>query len=245
MLLPWFGLDRAVMAAAFEPALAATDDVRRIYIDLPGTGGSPPAGPSSDAVLEAVTETVESVIGTAPFLLAGCSYGGYLAAGLARRAPDRILGLLLVCPGVKIRRDQRNLSGVLPSTPQPGWLAEVPAELHTHFRLGIGRQTGAVAKRIAKAFRLNGPTESDYLAALRSAADPLSDDDSPQRFDGNVTVIVGKRDRIVGHLDQLDALVNYPHGSFVALTDAGHYLPFETPKRFRALTLDWLARADG
>ena len=244
MLLPWFGLDGAVMAAAFEPAFEATDNVRRVYIDLPGTGGSAPVEPSSDAVLDAVSETVESIIGPAPFLLAGCSYGGYLAAGLARRAPGRVLGLLLVCAGVKIRREQRNLSGVLASTPQPGWLAEVPDELHGHFELAIGCQTGAVATRIAQAFRLNGATDTDYLAALRSGpGDQLSDEGSPQRFDGSVTIVVGERDRIVGHLDQHDALAHYPHGKFIALTDAGHYLPFEQPSRFHALMHDWLGRS--
>ena len=86
------------MAAAFEPVFAGAGDLCRIYIDLPGTGDSPPVEPHSDAVLEAVEETIESMIGAAPFLLAGCSYGGYLAAGLARRTPTHIAGLLLVCP---------------------------------------------------------------------------------------------------------------------------------------------------
>jgi pimeloyl-ACP methyl ester carboxylesterase len=242
VLLPWFGLDHAVMAAAFEPVFASTTGVCRIYMDLPGTGESPPAEPNSDAVLAAVEETVESMMGAAPFLLAGCSYGGYLAAGLARRAPTQIPGLLLVCPGVKIRPDQRNLSRVLPSTPQPQWLADVPGELHQHFSHGIGCQTRSVANRIAQVFQRNGPTDEDYLAALRSTGYQLSDEDSPRLFDGNVTIVAGRRDRIAGHLDQFDALAHYPHGSFVALGDAGHYLPFEQPERFQALTLDWLAQ---
>ena len=225
VLLPWIGLDGAVMAAAFEPAFAATDNVRRIYIDLPGTGGSAPVEPSSEAVLEAVVETVESIIGPAPFLLAGCSYGGYLAAGLARRAPDRILGLLLVCAGVKIRRGERNLARVVPSTPEPAWLADVPAELHAHFGLAVGCQTGAVANRIAPAFRLNAPTNNEYLAALRSGpGDRLTDEDSPQPFDGNVTVVVGERDRIVGHLDQLGSLARLPERQ-VRRAHGGRSLP--------------------
>jgi pimeloyl-ACP methyl ester carboxylesterase len=28
----------------------------------------------------------------------------------------------------------------------------------------------------------------------------------------------------------------------VALSGAGHYLPFEQPERFRSVTLDWLAQ---
>jgi pimeloyl-ACP methyl ester carboxylesterase len=243
VLLPWFGLGHAVMAAAFEPAFAGSTDLRRIYIDLPGTGDSPPVAPHSDAVLDAVEETVDATVGSAPFLLAGCSYGGYLAAGLARRAPTRVLGLLLVCPGVKIRRDQRNLSRVVPTAPEPRWLDEVPEKLHAHFGLGIGNQTRSVANRIAEAFALNGPTDDDYLASLRSNSYALSDETSPRPFDGNVTILAGTRDRIAGHLDQFDALAHYRHGSFVALGDAGHYLPFEQPARFQALALDWLRTA--
>ena len=48
VLLPWFGLDGGVTALAFEPVFAETTEWRRIYVDLPGTGGSaavaPPAG---------------------------------------------------------------------------------------------------------------------------------------------------------------------------------------------------------
>src|SRR6266496_2310740 len=74
VLLPWFGLDGAVMAAAFEPVFAATTGRRRIYLDLPGTGRSSPVAPNSDAVLEAVLDAVGvAVPGGQPFLLAGCS----------------------------------------------------------------------------------------------------------------------------------------------------------------------------
>lgn len=240
VLLPWFGLDQAVMAAAFEPVFSTATGWRRVYVDLPGTGASPPVAPDSDVVLDAVRETIEAAVGAAPYLLAGCSYGGYLAAGLARRAPADVAGLLLVCTGVRIGPDERNLSGVRTSDPEPQWLTDVPAELHGHFDRGIGHQTRAVARRTAEAFGLNGPTDDGYLETLRSTGYRLSDEDSPHTFDGNVTVLAGVQDRIVGHRDQLETLARYGHGSFVALGDAGHYLPFEQPERFRSLTLDWL-----
>jgi pimeloyl-ACP methyl ester carboxylesterase len=103
---------------------------QRIYLDLPGTGGSSPVEPSSDAVLDAVSETVRSILGSDPYLLAGCSYGGYLAAALARRTPAQVAGLLLVCTGTKIQPETRNLSGVRPATPEPGWLDGVPVDLN-------------------------------------------------------------------------------------------------------------------
>lgn len=241
VLLPWYGLDSAVMALAFEPIFSASSGWRRIYLDLPGTGSSPPVAPNSDAVIDAVRATIESILGAAPYLLAGCSYGGYLAAGLARRIPAQISGLLLVCAGVKIRPAERNLARVVASTPRPNWLDEVPDELHEHFNHAIGRQTESVANRVAQAFAVNGPSDDNYLDALRSTGYPLSDEGSPQCFHGNVMLLTGRQDRIAGHIDQFDALVHYPRGSFVVLSEAGHYLPFEQPERFRTCTLDWLA----
>ena len=60
---------------------------QRLYVDLPGTGASPAGEPRSDAVLADVVAAVDSLLGGRPFVAAGWSYGGYLAAGLARRMP--------------------------------------------------------------------------------------------------------------------------------------------------------------
>lgn len=100
-------------------------------------------------------------------------------AGLARRLPPRVGGLLLMCTGFKIRPQDRNLVGVLPSNAEPGWLADVPANLHDHFIHAIGCQTTAVANRVAAVLARNVPADESYLAALRSDGFPLSDEDAP------------------------------------------------------------------
>ncbi len=242
VLLPWFGLESAVMAAAFEPVFSATTRLRRIYVDLPGTGRSQPVAPSSDSVLDAVSVTVNSIVGGEPYLLAGCSYGGYLAAGLARSAPTQVAGLLLVCTGVKIRPEDRNLARALNPNPQPGWLDAVPDKWHDHFRHAIGHQTRSVAERVSRALALNASSEPRYLEALRSSGYQLSDEASSLPFDGPVALVAGRQDRIAGYLDQFDALDRFPRGSYYALDAAGHYLPFEQPERIKTITLDWLAQ---
>ncbi|MEJ7630652.1 MAG: alpha/beta hydrolase [Nocardioidaceae bacterium] len=231
------------MEEAFEPVFSTAQNWRRIYVDLPGTGGSPRVDPQSDAVLDAMHESVTTLLRREPFLLAGCSYGGYLAAGLARRLPRQVSGLFLVCAGVKIRPEARNLTRALPSSPGRDWLAQVPDGLHEHFDQAIGCQTRSVATHIAQALGLNGPTDDDFLDTLRSTGYPLTDETSPHCFDGNVTILAGTRDRIAGYIDQFDALIHYPRGTFVALSDAGHYLPFEKPERFRSVALDWLTQS--
>ncbi len=251
MLLPGFALDSSVMAMACEPAFAAAASVtgrrwQRIYLDLPGTGGSPAGEPTSEAVLSAVRTTVAELIGTTAYLLAGHSYGGYLAAGLARRDPGRIAGLLLICVGPRIGPEDRDLSGVLPSTPEPGWLAEVPEELHAHLRHAIGHQTKASADRVAAAFSRRAPIDEVYLDALRPAGYRLQDEPgqdgagAASTFPGPATLLAGRRDRIAGYRDSFAALSSYPDGKVTACADAGHYLPFEQPEIFAMGLLDWL-----
>jgi len=243
VLLPWFGLDGGVTELAFEPAFAEPTGWRRIYIDLPGTGRSAAVAPNSDAVLDAVRGTVDSVVGTAPYLLAGCSYGGYLAAGLARRDPEHVEGLLLVCAGVKIRPADRNLARLVPSTPQPHWLDDVPEPLREHFEHGVGRQSRSVARRVLDAFTVSAPSDEGYLGVLRSTGYRLSDEHAPAVYRGPATLVAGRRDRIVGYLDTFDALDRYPDASYHALDDAGHYLPIEAPETFAGLVRDWLTRS--
>jgi pimeloyl-ACP methyl ester carboxylesterase len=243
VVLPGFGLDAAVMAAAFEPAFGAAGGWQRIYLDLPGTSGSAPVEPTSDAVLSAIEQSVADRLGDRPFALAGHSYGGYLASGLARRRPGQVRGLLLVCSGVKIDPARRDLAGVLASDPEPDWLGDVPDDLHQHFAHAVGLQTRAVATRLARAFTLIGKVDEEYLDRLRATGYQLSDEDSGQQFDGPVAVLSGRRDRVAGYRDQFEALARYPDGSYTAVPDTGHYLPFERPELFAALARDWLARS--
>jgi pimeloyl-ACP methyl ester carboxylesterase len=239
VLLPWFSLDGAVTARAFEPAFSETSGWQRLYVDLPGTGDSPPVAATSDAVLDAVADTIHQLIGDAPHGLAGCSYGGYLAAALVRRRSTQIAALLLVCAGVKILPAERNLSGLVASAPQPGWLDAVPPQWHEHFQHAIGAQTADVARRVLDSIN-SGSADDEYLDTLRATGYRLSDEDAADVFAGPTTLIAGTQDRVAGYLDLFDTLSRYPNGSYHALSNAGHYLPFEQPERFTALVRDWL-----
>lgn len=239
VLLPGFALDSSVMAMACEPAFTDTR-WQRIYLDLPGTGGSPAGEPTSEAVLADVQKSIADRVGDTRYLLVGHSYGGYLATGLTRRDPARVAGLLMICAGLRIRPTDRDLSAVLPSTPEAGWLDSVPEDLREHFGQAIGYQTRATADRIAAALSRRGPLDEDYLGALRPAGYQLDDEEDPSSFTGPVSLLAGRRDRIAGFRDQFAALARYPHGNFTALAESGHYLPFEQPEAFARSVREWL-----
>ncbi|WP_092622836.1 alpha/beta fold hydrolase [Jiangella sp. DSM 45060] len=154
VVLPWFGLDRSSVAAAFEPVFAGRPGWRRVDVDLAGTGGSPGGEPASDAVRAAVISLLSSgELGNGPVALAGYSYGGYIAAGVARRVPERVAGLLLVCSGVHIAPAERTLLPAPPAPPPDGWLDGVRPDLAGHLSSAAraphrgGREPGVRRRR--------------------------------------------------------------------------------------------------
>lgn len=242
VVLPSFSLDHAAMAAAVETVFAEQSGWRRLYIDLPGTGGSPRGQPRSDVVLDEVVGTIRAELGDERFAVIGWSYGGYLAAGVTRRLPEQVSGLMMVCTGFRIRPEDRDLTGVLASTPEPGWLDHVPPALHYHFTHAVGSQTTEVAERILAALARNGPTDEGYLASLRADGFALSDEAAPTLCDAPVCFLTGQRDRVIGFASLSAAVGLYGHAAHTTISSAGHYLPLEQPAVFADVTTSWLAQ---
>jgi pimeloyl-ACP methyl ester carboxylesterase len=241
--LPMLGTSRVATAMAFGPAIAGTDGVREVYLDLPGHGDSPGDVPAdSQTVLDAVCAWLESHLDRSA-LLAGSSYGAYLAAGIARQRPELVGGLLLVCAGVRVGADERDLPQEQPPPAEPGWLNAAPAELRGHLDRALGHRTAAVAATVLEALSAGGPSDEQYQDALTAGPGyAVTDEDTDVVFNGPVAVVAGRNDRVVGYADQFRALRNYPRGTYSAIEAAGHYLPFEQPALFRKLTQDWLHR---
>jgi pimeloyl-ACP methyl ester carboxylesterase len=244
IVLPSFSLDHAAMAEALEPAFSVVPGWRRSYIDLPGTGGTPSGTPSSDAVLDDVVATIRAELADRPFVVVGWSYGGYLAAGLARRLRHQVRGMMMVCTSFRIRPEDRDLTGVLASAPAPDWLAAAPPHLHDHFTLAVGRQTREVAQRLGIVLGRNGPVDERYLASLRTDGYALSDETAPTPCEGPVYFLSGRRDRIAGYAGLFAKLALYDHADYMALGDAGHYLPVEQPGRFATAARSWLEQCE-
>jgi pimeloyl-ACP methyl ester carboxylesterase len=240
--LPSFSTDRKVTEAAFDPALAAAGGLRRCYVDLPGHGESPPGPPTSDGVVDTVSGFIDRQLPGQQFLLAGWSYGAYIAAALARRRPADVAGMLLVCPGVTINMADRDLPGAGAADDEPGWLDDVPQQLREHLWQALGHRTRDVAGRVAGVLAGSTPGDEEYRRRLRSGGYPVRDEQSAFPFGGPTSVITGRQDRIVGYADQFRRMRCYPFGSYAVLDQAGHYLPFEQPESFAGLVAEWRRR---
>ena len=242
VVLPSFSLDHAAMATAVEPVFAEPSGWRRIYVDLPGTGGSPPGTPRSDVVLDEVVGAIRTELGDECFAILGWSYGGYLAAGVTRRLLEQVAGLMMVCTGFRIRPEDRDLTGVSTSTPQVGWLTHVPTHLHVHLSHAVGAQTAEVANRIAAMLDRNGPTDEAFLASLRTDGFALSDETAQTPCDAPVCFLTGLRDRVIGFASLATAVGLYDHAAHTTVSSAGHYLPLEQPDLFAGVTTSWLSQ---
>ncbi|MDP3178128.1 MAG: alpha/beta hydrolase, partial [Spirochaetaceae bacterium] len=140
-----YTLDRRMSIGAFEPLFdaagrallppaagsqrprggASARSYRRIYPDLPFMGESADLRPGagSDDMLDALCAFIDEALPSGPFLIAGESYGGYIARGIARRMPERVEGAFFLCPLVVARREHRDLPSPAMLSEEPGWVS--------------------------------------------------------------------------------------------------------------------------
>jgi pimeloyl-ACP methyl ester carboxylesterase len=111
VMLPGMPSDHRVMARFMEPLFTQRDGWLRLYPDLPGTGRTPGVDrlATHDQVLDVVLDFINTVIPGQRFVLAGLSYGGYLARGVVYRKAASIDGVLLCAPQVKADPAQAQL----------------------------------------------------------------------------------------------------------------------------------------
>src|SRR5436305_10149112 len=111
VMLPGRPSDHRVMARFMEPLFTRRDGWMRLYPDLPGTGRTPGLDrlATHDQMLDTVLAFIDTVIPGQRFVLAGLSYGGYLARGVVYRRAASIDGVLLCAPQVKADPAQAQL----------------------------------------------------------------------------------------------------------------------------------------
>lgn len=242
VMLPGRPSDHRVMKRFMEPLFTRRDGWLRIYPDLPGTGRTP-AGESlatHDQMLDTILAFIDTVIPSQRFVLAGLSYGGYLARGVVHHRAASIDGLLLCAPQVKADATQAQLP---PRTP----IVE-DATLAT--RLGpiadlVVMQTPRVAEAV-----------SELLAEVRIADFPFNDrletappfsfdvDILPTPFDRPTLILTARQDHLCGYRDAWDLLDNYLRATFAVLDGAGHFVNIEQDTLCQALMSEWLDRVE-
>ena len=241
-----FQLDHRVMKGCLEPVFACTPGFKRIYFDLPGMGRTkiPKGFRTADQILELVMAFIDAVLAPGEkFVIAGESYGGYIARAVIRKMPERVLGAFLLCPVIFAPPSERSLPPHTVLEKDEGITDGLDFFDRSQFEANIVIQTGEVWRR----FR------DQVLCGIKAADTGALDeiwngaygffggaDDFEAPYEGPSLVICGKNDSTVGYKDALGLFKNFTRLSYAALENCGHYLQIERPEIFEALTADWL-----
>jgi len=220
VLLHAFPLDSRMWDGVREPF------AKRLRLVTPDLGDGPPS-------LDAAADAVLAGLGDEPFVLGGCSMGGYLAMAILRKAPSQVAGLLLVdtksAADTPEARDNRlavaaraEAEGVI------GWLADAmlpnlvsprarPEVLAT-LRSLIDSQAGSVVARAQRAMAAR-PDSTELLASVTVPT----------------LVVRGAEDVLMP-----PGAIEVPGARVVEMAGCGHLPPIEDPDGIAAVVLDWL-----
>jgi pimeloyl-ACP methyl ester carboxylesterase len=242
VMLPGRPSDHGIMERFMEPLFTRRDGWLRIYPDLPGTGRTPALDrlASHDAMLEAMLAFIDAVIPGQRFVLAGYSYGGYMARGVVYHRAALIDGLMLCAPQVKADPEQAHL-------PPRTVLVEDPAleaELGPIMDL-IVVQSPRVAEAVREMLAELEIADSLFNERLETAAPFSFDVDTlPTPFGRPTLIMTARQDHLCGYRDAWDLLDTYPRATFAVLDRAGHFVPIEQDALCHALMREWLDRVE-
>lgn len=249
ILLHGFSVDFRLMLECMEPALKEVKGYRRIYLDLPGMGLSNHSDwiNNSDRMLDIVEAFIRKVIPDERFLIAGQSYGGYLARGILYKMKEMADGLLLICPVIIADSASRNVPQPVVIQKEDKLLSGLPPEEAEELAGMVVVQSMSVLDRCRNEV-LSGIKKADleFLGKIKEKYSFSFDvDDGDKAYFGKPTLfLLGRQDSCVGYQDAWSILKNYPRATFAVLDVAGHNLQIEQPELLNSLVKEWIARTE-
>ncbi|MGC9974329.1 MAG: alpha/beta hydrolase [Gaiellaceae bacterium] len=247
VMLHGWPLDHRHMLNALEPVFAQRPGWRRLYPDLPGMGRTRAADwiETHDQMLELVIELVDRLIPDERFVVAGVSYGGWLARGLVHDRADQIAGVLLSVPVVAGDAKDRILPKHRVRLEDADYLNALQAGEDGSREMIVAQSVDVLEswrRAISPALEL---ADYDFLERLGgNYAFSFDPDDLSQPFEAPALIVTGRFDHICGYREAFDLLDRYPFATYAALDWAGHALPDERRALYRALVSDWLERVE-
>jgi len=146
----------------------------------------------------------------------GASMGGYCALALARRAPERIVGMVLVASRAEAdtfeRRRQRD------------------------------DQTAALRARGVPPELDTDDTAEDLAVAQEAIRDRMDLSGIAASFGGPLLVCIGDKDDVVSVDESRELASSALRGTLEIFPEAGHFLSVEQPDRFNAVLLEFLSQ---
>ncbi|TDU84204.1 pimeloyl-ACP methyl ester carboxylesterase [Kribbella voronezhensis] len=237
--------DHRLMTGPLEPFFADVPGYRRLYPDLPGMGASP-AGTidSSDGIMAALIEFIDTEIGDEPFVLIGESYGGYLARGLVAQRPSQVLGLGLICPiGTALEHAERTVPDHVVLQVDPGLVESLsPQEVEDFTEIAVIQTAETLRQYRADVLPGLDAADAEAMDRIRKNWALTVAPESGPVYERPTLVLCGRQDSITGYADQYALLPHYPRATYAVLDRAGHNLQIEQAGLMGVLLRDWLER---
>jgi len=240
--------DHRLMKGCMEPVFQSLDTPwQRIYFDLPGMGRTKgqPWITGTDQMLDEVLAFIDGVIPNQHFVVAGESYGGYLARGVIKERAALVDGLLLICPVASQETLSENVFPLQVLEKDEAFANSLSEEERQYFE-GINVIQN---KRVWERFRediLPGLKMADYAFLENSLGQnvpySVNVDLLEKPYTQPTLMVMGRQDSVVGYRDHWQLIENYPRASFVILDKAGHNLQIEQDVLFNAMVKEWLDR---
>ena len=248
LMLHGLPCDHRYMVTDMEPLFETHKGWKRIYPDLPGMGKTPGASwiTTEDQVLDIVLDFIDKVIADQHFVVAGASYGGYLARGVIYRRSAAVDGLFLTAPMILPDRAKRTLPSHIPLVEDSEIFSETDPELAQDFQGFAVVQS----KKFLDYMKINiypavEMADHDFLDKLQEHyAFSFDVDTLPEPFRKPTLILTGRQDSICGYQDAWSIFENYPRATFAVLDCAGHGLEVEQENIFRMMVGEWLDRVE-
>lgn len=241
-----FGYSHQDWLETVEPFFKDMNGWKRVYIDLPGMGKTSGADwiKSSDDYLDVVIRFIDKLLPDQKIVLAGYSYGAYLAQGLEHKKLEYIEGLCLLAPATRRRPDRHTPEHVV-LIENKDLLAELPPDVAEGIAGFFVVQNRKVIDSIKDSLDKPILGDEDFLNRFPESGNLYFsfDVEKPhQKFSKPTLIVTGRQDSVIGYQDQWLILENYPRATFAVLDRAGHGLMIEQEQLFIALFGEWLDR---
>jgi pimeloyl-ACP methyl ester carboxylesterase len=161
--------------------------------------------------------------------------------------PERLGGVLLICPVIVGERSKRRLPPRTVFVRDEKLLSGIDPEDRKFFERMLLLQDKRRWERFKQDI-LPGRRMMDYafLERLRKLGYECSFDvdELPEPFGKPSLILVGRQDASVGYEDALGLVDVYPRSTFAILDRAGHGLEVEQEDVFNCLVSEWIGRAE-
>ena len=240
--------DHHHMVHDFEPCFVGRQGWQRIYIDLPGMGRTPKSWiQNQDDVLDVLLSFVADVVPSGPLVVAGVSYGAYLARGIVHHLASRIDGVCLIVPMMYRLDRELDVPPAVTLVRDDELRSELgPDEIEMYDGLVVQDRTilEVIRRQLAPAARLADGQFVEQLLNGASASFSFDPDALSAPVSGPSLFVLGRQDSVVGYRNAHTILESYPRATFALLDRAGHLAAYDQPVLVTALVNEWLDRLE-